>query len=372
LNIHYVGLEAHLEGWASIPAREDLSVEFTRLLGVASDGGSTVAECYATASQIDFGDDCSWYQEWTRTADTNRERADAALRDGHVQTARSNWLRAMSYYQAAAVPFDGSEPRHQAAIAAMRRCAQAYLQHLTPRGETVTIPWLSHYPLEGYFVPARGTSRRKPTVICIGEPGRRKEECLFKVARHAGERGMSLLAVDLMGQATGPDFNEIVGRRDLETAVGCVMDYLCEREDVDDGHVAIVADGWGSSFVARGIANDERFAAAVCDGGIWDLQERAFLKRRAQQNEIPSVRSGRVARNIKCPILITAGERGWLNADRVTELYGEISGDCSDATLKIFTRQETGAAQGHADNPTLANEFIFDWLESRLTFGRPT
>jgi len=368
LNIHYAGLE--VQGRAS-PTREDLSIEFTRLLGAASEGGSTVAECYATASRIDFSDDYSWYREWTRIADTNRERGDAALRNGHLQSARSNWLRAMNYYQAAAFPFDRSERSHEAAIAAMRGCAQAYLQHLTPRGETVVIPWLSHYPLEGYFVPAPGAFQRRPAVICIGEPGQRKEECLFKVARHASERGMSLLAVDLMGQGTGADFDDIVGRRDLETAVGHVMDYLCEREDVDDRHIAIIADGWGSSFVARGIAHDERFAAAVCDGGIWDLQERAFLKKRERPNEMANVRSSRVARNIKCPILITAGERGWLDPDRVTELYGEVRGDCRDSTLKIFTRQETAAAQGHADNPTLANEFIFDWLEARLAFGRP-
>jgi len=27
---------------------------------------------------------------------------------------------------------------------------------------------------------------------------------------------------------------------------------------------------------------------------------------------------------------------------------------------------ETAASQGHADNPTLANEFIFDWIADRL------
>jgi len=35
-------------------------------------------------------------------------------------------------------------------------------------------------------------------------------------------------------------------------------------------------------------------------------------------------------------------------------------------TLKIFTSEETAAAQGHADNPTLANEFIFDWVAGHL------
>jgi hypothetical protein len=39
--------------------------------------------------------------------------------------------------------------------------------------------------------------------------------------------------------------------------------------------------------------------------------------------------------------------------------------------LKVFTAEETGAAQAHADNPSLANEYIFDWLESRLAATGP-
>ncbi len=73
----------------------------------------------------------------------------------------------------------------------------------------------------------------------MGEPGQRKEELLHKVARYARERGMSLLAVDLLGVGTGPEFDQIVGRSDLETTLGHIMDYLVEREDVD----AIVTDG---------------------------------------------------------------------------------------------------------------------------------
>jgi hypothetical protein len=32
----------------------------------------------------------------------------------------------------------------------------------------------------------------------------------------------------------------------------------------------------------------------------------------------------------------------------------------------VFASAETAAEQAHADNPTLANEFIFDWLAARL------
>src|SRR5216684_4491649 len=318
-----MGLEVDLQGWAYWPGRDDLSVEFTRLVGAAQEGGATFAECFATASRIDFSDDHSWYREWKKTADASHQRGNDARGRGNLLTARSNWLRAINYYQTAVSPLDLADKNHQAAIASMRECAGHYLQHSKPSGEVVSIPWPGGYPLEGYFLPAPAAgSVRAPAIICMGEPGQRKEEYLFKVARHARARGITLLA-----------------------------------------------DGWGSSFVAQGIAFDDRFVAAVCDGGIWDLHERAFLRDRVAHRDadvLGRARLSRVARNIKCPVLISTGERGWLKAERVRELYDELQAYGRDVTLKIFTCEETAAAQGHADNPTLANEYIFDWIGAKL------
>jgi dienelactone hydrolase len=359
--------EASPLGQASWSDREDLSIEFTRLLASAQEGGATVAECLRAASRIDFLDDDSWHAEWMRIADNNRERGDAALRAGNVLTANSNWLRAIGYYQAAAFPFDRCDGQYQAAIGNMRGCASSYVRHRDPPGEVISIPWPGFYPLEAHLLPPCNGPGPRPLVICIGEPGKPKEEYLFKTARYANQRGMSLLAVDLLG--TGPDtqFDEVVGSSDLERAIGHIMDYLVERPDVDRTRIAILADGWGSSFVARGIAFDDRFAAAVCDGGLWDLHERAFLMGRASfETEFLRRSLSRVARNIKCPVLISTGERAWLTPDRVRELYDHLKAGGRDVTLKIFEDVETAAMQGHADNPTLANEYIFDWIASRL------
>jgi hypothetical protein len=241
------------------PEREELSIEFTRLLGAAQEGGATVAECAIAASRIDGCDDQSWYREWMRLADINCERGNAARNRGHLLTARSNWLRAVNYYQSAALPFDRDDENHQTAVERMRHCARDYLMHRNPRGEVVSIPWPGGYPLEAYFLPAPAAAgaapaikRPAPAIICMGEPVQHKEEYLTKVARFADERGMSLLAVDLYGAGRQDGFEEILGRSDLETTIGHVMDYLVEREDVDRDRIAMLADGWGSSFVARG------------------------------------------------------------------------------------------------------------------------
>jgi pimeloyl-ACP methyl ester carboxylesterase len=117
--------------------------------------------------------------------------------------------------------------------------------------------------------------------------------------------------------------------------------------------------------VARGVALDDRFAAAVCDGGIWDMHERAFLMNRLSLSS-PGTEDGWLGRKIRCPLLITLGEQGWLESDHVTDLFERLKAEHPDVSLKIFESSETAAAHGHRDNPTLANEFIFDWVTDRL------
>src|SRR5215471_4542342 len=165
-----MGFEADPQRWAWWPEREDLSIEFTRLLGAAQEGGASVAECYIAAGRIDSSDDHSWYREWKRIADANYLRGNAARDNGHMLTARSNWLRAISYYQSAAFPFDPTDEDHQVAIKNMRSCARDYLQLRSPSGEVVLIPWPGGYPLEAYFLPAPAAGSSAPAIICIGEP----------------------------------------------------------------------------------------------------------------------------------------------------------------------------------------------------------
>jgi dienelactone hydrolase len=351
------------------PGSEDLSFEFMRLLGVAQEGGSTISECLLAASRIDSKDGDSWHREWRRMADVSNDRANTALTRGRLPTAQSNWLRAISYYQTSALDLDSADKRRHGVLRAMRACARRYIEHLTPAGEVVEIPWLDGYALQGYFLPVPAASSKTPVVVCMGEPGHRKEEYLYKSARYARDRGISLLAVDLLGSGTGVAFEKIVGRPDLETAVGHVMDYLTTRGDVDQRRIAILGDGSGSSFVARGVALDRRFAAAVCDGGIWDLQERDFLNNRISSRDAHIAtgnRYARIAQTLKCPVLVTVGEHGWLEADRVIDLVDRLKINQRDISLKVFRGSETASSQGHFDNPTLANEFIFDWLADRL------
>ena len=199
MTIHFCP-ESHVQGRDG----DEFSTEFLRLLGAAQEGGSMVSECFLVASRIDPNDRAnSWYREWNAIADLSNKRGTDAFARGHVLTAQSNWLRAINYYQAATFALDAADKKRQDALGAMRACARRYIAHLTPAGEVVEIPWLEGHALEGYFLPAPNASGRTPVVVCMGDPGHRKEEYLFKVARYARERGMSLLAVDLLGSGSG-------------------------------------------------------------------------------------------------------------------------------------------------------------------------
>ena len=348
---------------------EDLWADFVKLLAAAQEGGSSIAECLLAAKKICQGDDASWHIQWKTLAQTNRKRGDAALASGYISTARRNWLRAINYYGASALPLDSADERRWASVAAMQECARSFLRHRSPLGEVVTLPWLNDHSLQGYFLPAPSMRGPAPVVICIGEPGHRKEEFLFKLAPHALEHGLSILAIDLLGER-GDDFLEdLIGRSNLESSITHVVDYLSLREDVDDRRISVLADGWGSSFIARAVASDPRLAAVVCDGGLWDLHERAFLASRTRLHDAstwPGSETSWVARNISCPVLITLGEDGWLKPDHVRRMVNQLRTHGLDVTLRLFSASETAAAQGHADNPSLANEYIFDWLASRL------
>jgi len=342
--------------------REDLPDAFVRLLEAAPEGGAEIAECLSAAQRIDTADEGSWHREWMQCAEVMRAGAYLAMSSGCLEAAWPKWSRAVDCYEAAACPLNTSLAQQQAVRARMRDCARDFLRCCDPQGEVVTIPWRPDYPLEAYFIPAGSDATSAPTVLCIGEPGRRKETSLFKLAAHANQRGLSLLVVDLLGAESECRFEEIVGRRDLESAVASVTDYVTSRDDVDEERIAILADDWRSSFVARGIAFDPRYAAAVCDAGLWDIHERVFLSRRLAPSErcnLSIASDGLAARHIMCPLLVTVPERGWLRADIATRLIAQIKRDRADITLKVFP-------DGGVDSLE-PNTFIFDWIAARLT-----
>ena len=81
--------------------------------------------------------------------------------------------------------------------------------------------------------PAPNASSRAPVIICIGEPGHRKEEYLYKMTRYAGDRGIALLAVDLLGSGSGAQFEKSSAARIWKPRSAISWIISQRRDDVD-------------------------------------------------------------------------------------------------------------------------------------------
>lgn len=359
-------------GWMQWPDNEDYSLQFMRVLGSAQEGGSTISECFLTASHIVPGNDESWYHAWTSIADNNKARGDAALEAGLIHSALSNWLRASNYYRTSEIFLKLDDSRRADALERMRTCSYLVVSHQPSGGELVRIPCFDDGFVEAYFLRAAGSAAKAPVVICVGGSGHFKDEHLHTLMRQAHARGLSLLLADLPGQGSAPRIKGLV-RYEIETAISCCVDYLIARGDIDEQRIAILGDGLGAAYASRAASLDDRFAAAVCDAGIWDMHQSVTATqwmsghdgRDAITDEIRRLQRHGLS-SIKCPILMTFGEHDWLDTRHATALCAALRAEGADVTLKIFAATETAAAHGQSDNPTLGNEFVFDWIASRL------
>lgn len=343
-----------------------------KVLGSAQEGGSTISECFMTASRIVAGDDESWYREWKKIADVNKARGDSALAQGHTLTAQGNWLRASNYYRAAAVFLEAGDRRRKGLLDQMRACSHLYIRHLSPGGEILRIPCFEGSYVEAYFLRPSVSAAPTPVVICVGAPDHFKDEHLVKMHRQARARGVSLLLVDLPGQGESPPTRGAM-QYEVETAISGCVDYLMMRNDVDGRRIVIWGDSMGAAFASRAAISDDRLAAAVCDAGIWDSLGRHFIMGRTSDEEelteegTPSVWRPDTLGEIGCPTLVTFGEHDWLDQRQISEFRRHFSSLGRDITLKCFSAAETAASHAHSDNPTIANEYIFDWISSRLS-----
>lgn len=359
-------------GWMHWPDNADYSLQFMRVLGSAQEGGSTISECFLTASRILPGDDESWYSAWKAVADSNKARGDVALEAGHVQSAVSNWLRASNYYRTSEIFLKLDDSRRADALERMRTCSYLVVSHQPSGGELVRIPCFDDGFVEAYFLSAPGADPKAPVVICVGGSGHFKDDHLHTLMRQAHSRGLSLLLADLPGQGSAPRIRGSV-RYEVETAISCCVDYLIARGDTDEQRIAIFGNGLGAAYASRAASLDDRFAAAVCDAGMWDMHQSVtaaqwmsgYEGRDALAEEIRRLRRHGL-NSIRCPILMTFGEHDWLDTRHAAALCDALRDEGADVTLKVFSATETAAAHGQSDNPTLGNEFVFDWISSHL------
>jgi dienelactone hydrolase len=360
-----------------------MSYQFRRGLGETQEGGGAVSECFQAASRMIPGDLDSWHEEWLRVADRNDRRGDEAERTGRIRTAMNCWLRAADYFRSAEFWLAPDDPRRLPTFDRCEAASQKWLRHLDPPGEVVDIPYEGGKTLPAYFIKSPAYEKagtRQPVLISFGGLDSFKDELWFMTGRGAVQRGIAALLVDGPGQGGALRRQNIVSRHDYEVPVGCCIDWLERRADVDPSRIAVSGSSMGGYYAARAGSREHRLAACISHGAIWDIEKR-FADRGEDhalaghmkwvlgaKTMAEAVRLARpfklegVLDDMRCPYLVLHGGHDVLGVETVKTVHDYAKSRGVNVTLKLTDAEETGAEHCQHDNPTLGQEIMIDWL----------
>lgn len=363
-------------------------------LGAAPYGGADIGEVHIVgrALKAKMGDDQAWFDEWCAMGDRLNDQAKERLAQGRHHSAANAALRACNYYQ---IGERFAVEKDEAALAAYRKsleCFRTYLEHGSgSETEVVEIPYEDGKSLPAYLVlPSRRPSGNGPVPCVVFFDGLdiTKELQYLRGVEEFSRRGIACLVVDGPGNGESIRFRDLYLRYDCEVAGTAALNYLATRDEIDAGRVAVMGISLGGYFAPRCAAREERFAACVAWGAIWDYHKRWAARISAGFNVPLSVagehiawtvgadspeaaldmlkdwRLEGVAKDIRMPFLILHGEDDQqVPMAEAEALFNEASS--ADKTLMVYPKGQPGDQHCQVDSPAAIEE-IADWLEAKL------
>ena len=222
----------------------------------------------------------AWWQEWCAMGDHVARMADEAEARGRQFTAGDYYPRAGYYYYTGERMVHPGERKTRIYDKAIRSFnagfARLYLDF-----ERVEAPY-EGTSLPAYFVRARGTTGRAPTVVVFDGLDNCKEMSALFCGLEDSRRRFNTLAIDGPGQGETLRLRGITSRYDYEVPGTAAYDYVASRGDVDPEKVVILGYSFGGYCVPRIAAFEKRYAGGVAFGAMyWDMH--AWLLRTQEQ-----------------------------------------------------------------------------------------
>jgi len=391
----------------------DFQFAFEQTLGASYRQAADIGEALATAGRIGDGDADSWVGEWTATAGAAWAAGVEARRRGRRASALAHFRRAGTYYATALYQIarsSESERRHDLWLR-QRACWDQILELSPVPAERVAIAY-ENTTLPGFFFPAAGAAgRTRPLVVVNNGSYQATSEMWTLAGAAAAERGYHWLAFDGPGQQASLFEHRILFRPDWETVLTPVLDAMLARSDVDPNRIAVIGVGQGGYWVARSLAFEHRFAAAVVDPGIVDVltawTDRLPHAMREQLNDrrqsafdrevhlaelfapartqalrfhgepyghnggstfrlfltVAAYHLGDEVQKIDTPLLITESEDEPLWPGQSRQLYDRLPGR---SEIVAFTAREGAAGHCEPLAQAIREARIFDWLDEHL------
>lgn len=374
------------------PGNYRWSSAFINILSSAPYGGSEISELYKIAIQLKDkapDDDEAWFHACVNVADKVRAHAERFEAGKHAVSAAHAYLRACNYYQMAE---RFRTPKDDIALAAYRKGVDCFHRHVAltdVRIEIVEIPTAAG-PLPGYFVHAQNTgSKKPPCVVYFDGLDVTKEIQYVRGVPDLIKRGISVLVMDGPGTGEAIRFRGQYLRHDYEVAGSACIDWLEKRNDVDAKKIGVVAISLGGYYSPRMASMDDRFAACIAWGAIWDYHATWKKRIDAQFKTSLSVpghhitwilgvdtldealkklepfKLDGVVQKMRCPFLIVHGADDEQVPLADAQALYNASGS-KDKTLRVFTAEEGGAQHCQRDYLTLGVAEMWNWFEDKL------
>jgi len=317
----------------------------------------------------------SWYQENTRLAERNAERAEHFLTTGRYVTAGEYHLRATGYYRNAVLYLPVSDDRMLPAYRKLQDSHAKAWSILPPPFEVVQIPYEGRR-LRGHFFAAHGAPGQKlPVVFNYGGA----DGILLNAAPDGNSgffraRGMSYLDVDGPGQGAPLRFDKLYSPPDVERFGKAITDYLKSRADVDPKRIGFHGSSMGGYYAPRCATVNDDIAAVAVWSGAYRLQRDIYdyyppIRERLRwligasdytdaRRRFADFTLDGIAQKIRCPLLV-----GYGSQDRVMDPHGAF--DLYAAASGSANRTMIDGV-GHQDRKYELRTYLADWMAVQL------
>lgn len=347
-----------------------------RLIAEAQFGGGDFGEIHRAAKRIRIGNVEDWHREWHDAAERAEHLGRSALTAGRTETAWPHLLRAFSYYRSCEFFLPSGDSRRIGAYERAIGCFRDASRLFDAPAEEIRIPY-EGTELWGYlFPPEKDVTLPWPTVFFLGGADALPEENYFRGVRFITRRGAACVCVNCPGQGRALRLQGLHARYDYEKPVGAVLDYLCDRPDVDSQRIGMLAESMGGYYGPRAAAFDDRIRALVVCGALYNVLTDLYDFYPPIQAQLrwvvgcPDDESARRALgqfNLEAcidrlhrPLLVVHGEEDQLvPVASARKLYEGARGV---KQLRIYRAEEGGAMHGQMDDRSRNIPFMVDTL----------
>ena len=269
--------------------------------------------------------------------------AESAEKAGHLDTAAELfWAASEHYREAQHTIFEDDNPEKIYLHAMLLECFDKVMQYAKHPIERVEIPFEGNY-IQGvlHMLPGRP---KAPTVIFCPGMDMTKEAFIDALNHPFVNRGMNCLHLDGPGQGTSNIRKIRVTLDNYERAGSAAIDYLSDRDEVDEEQIVVSGFSMGSYWGMRLAAIDKRVKAVATAAACYGPKDAIFEQASPRFKQVFMYMAGihdedkfdefaaqmvldDLASDVTCPALQVTGEYDPLAPlETVLPIYEKVSG----------------------------------------------